>query len=178
MQVFSPCDHYEMAAIMRYMAKDTKPAYMQLIRSKVTPIFNEQYTFNPNKAVVLQEGKDVTLVSTGYMTLFTKKVASDLAQEGLSVELLHYPSVKPFDADTLVASAQKTGAVVTVENQNTLGGLGGAVCEILSERYPVRVKRLGIPDQFGEVATEDFLFKKHGFGPTEIAAACRELAKK
>ena len=90
--------------------------------------------------------------------------AEQLAKDGIKADVLHYPSVKPFDAATLVASARKTGGVVTVENQSILGGLGGAVCEILSEQHPVRVKRLGIPDKFGEVATEDYLFEKHGFG--------------
>ena len=91
--------------------------------------------------------------------------------------LLHYPVVKPFDSETLIKSAKKTGAVVTVENQNIIGGLGGAVCEVLSENYPVRVKRLGIQDEFGEVATEDYLFNKHGFGGKHIVEACRKLVK-
>jgi transketolase len=110
------------------------------------------------------------------MTQFTLPVADELSREGLSVEVLHYPSVKPLDAATLVRSAQKTRGVVTVENQNILGGLGGAVCEVLSEQCPTRVIRLGIPDRFGEVATEPYLFDKHGFGPAHIAAACRKLA--
>ena len=92
--------------------------------------------------------------------------------------MLHYPSVKPFDADAIVASARKTGAVVAVENQSILGGLGGATCEVLSEKYPVRIKRLGIRDSFGEVATEDYLFDKHGFGVPHIVAAAKELAKR
>jgi transketolase len=112
------------------------------------------------------------------MTQFTLGVARELSSDGVSVELLHYPSVKPFDAETLVVSAEKTGSVVTVENQSILGGLGGAVCEVLSERYPVPVKRLGVPDQFGEVATEQYLFDKHGFGPAHIASACRAMASR
>ena len=106
------------------------------------------------------------------------RILAPLAAEGIAVDLLHYPSVKPFAADALVASASKTGGVVTVENQSNVGGLGGAVCEVLSEQCPTRVKRLGVPDQFGEVASEEYLFEKHGFGPAHIAAACRELAGK
>jgi transketolase len=120
------------------------------------------------------EGADVTVVSTGYMTPFAQQAARELAEEGLGVDLLHYPSVKPFDADTLVASAGKTGHVVTIETQNILGGLGGAVCEILSERLPTPVKRLGVHDQFGEVATVAYLFEKHGFGVEHLKQACRE----
>ena len=176
MHVYSPVDVYELRSVMRHMAATKQPTYMQLVRPKVGKVFDEGVPFDPTKARVMREGKDVTLVSTGYMTQFTPKVAADLADDGLDVELLHYPSVKPFDADTLVASARKTGGVVTVENQSIIGGLGSAVCEVLSERLPTRVQRLGVPDQFGEVASEDYLFNKHQFGPTHIAEACRRLA--
>jgi transketolase len=111
------------------------------------------------------------------LTAFAVRVAGDLGDEGVSVELLHYPSVKPFDADTLLDSARKTRAVVTVENHSIIGGLGGAVCETLSERCPTPVKRLGVPDRFGEVATESYLFEKHEFGPEHIQAACRQMAE-
>lgn len=178
MHVYSPCDVYELRAVMLHMAKTVQPTYMQLVRSKVGKVFDETYTFDPERAVVIKQGKDVTLVSTGYMTQFTPKVVTALAGAGLDVELLHYPSVKPFDAETLVRSAQKTGAVVSVENQNIIGGLGSAVCEVLSEHCPTPVKRLGVPDEFGEVASEDYLFDKHGFGPTHIAEACRQLIKR
>jgi transketolase len=111
------------------------------------------------------------------MTHAAKKAAEKLSSEGVDVELIHCPSIKPFDGDTVAESAAKTGAVVTVETQNTIGGLGGAVCEFLSENCPTKVKRLGIPDQFGEVATEEYLYNKHGFGPQHIEKACREMAK-
>jgi transketolase len=175
MHVYSPCDAIELRAVMRHMAASRQPTYMQLIRHKVARVFGEDYTFDPGRAVVLREGRDVTLVSTGYMTQFAVPVVDELTREGVSVELLHYPSVKPFDAATLVASARKTGGVVTVENQSIIGGLGGAVCEVLSEQCPTRVVRLGVPNEFGEVASEQYLFDKHGFGPSHIAAACRRL---
>jgi transketolase len=177
MKVYSPCDVYELRSMMYYMAAELGGTYMQLIRPKVAAVFDESYKFDPDKAVKINEGSDVTLVSTGYMTHAAKQAAEELKAEGISVELLHYPSVKPFDAETLIKSAKKTAAVVTVENQNIIGGLGGAVCEVLSEHCPTRVERLGIPDVFGEVATEQYLFDKHGFGPEHIKAACREMAK-
>jgi transketolase len=101
------------------------------------------------------------------------RAVEQLRSEGVSVELIHCPSIKPFDEETLVRSAQKTGYVVTVEQQTIIGGLGGVVCEVLSERCPTIVKRLGIPDQFGEVATERYLFDKHRFGLSHIVAACK-----
>ncbi len=114
MHVYSPCDAYELRAVMRYMAANRQPTYMQLVRPKVGQVFDEQATFDPNRAVTIREGSDVTLISTGYMTQFTPKVAEVLACEGVDVELIHYPSVKPFDAETLIRSAKKTGAVVTM----------------------------------------------------------------
>jgi len=178
MHVYSPCDAYELRAIMRHMAGTKQPTYLQVIRFKMPGIFDNDYVFDPNAAKVMRQGGDVTLVTTGYMLPFVLTAADQLAKDGIKADVLHYPSVKPFDAATLVSSARKTGGVVTVENQSIIGGLGGAVCEILSEQHPVRVKRLGIPDKFGEVATEDYLFEKHGFGVPHIVAAAKSLAAK
>jgi transketolase len=175
MKVFSPCDAYELRGVMHYMAKTHGGMYMQLIRPKMPAIFDDKYQFQPDKARRLMEGKDVTLVSTGYMTHFALNVAKELAKEGVSIDLLHCPCVKPFPLDDVVASAKRTRAVVTVETQNIIGGLGSAVCEVLAEHHPVRVKRLGIPDEFGEVASENYLFNKHSFGKVHIREACREI---
>jgi transketolase len=175
MHVYSPADANELRSVMFHMAESPQPSYMQLVRLKMPKLFEDGCPFDPHRAVRLHEGRDVTLVATGFMTRFALEVARQLAQEGIAVDLLHYPSVKPFDAQALIDSARRTGAVVTVENQNILGGLGSAVCEVLSEHHPVRVKRLGIPDRFGEVADQDYLFEKHAFGPPHIAAACRGI---
>ena len=177
MQVFSPCDVYELRSVMHYMTKTFGGMYMQLIRQKMPAMFDEKYEFHPNAAVRLMAGKDVTLISTGYMTHFALSAAKELANEGIGVDLLHCPSIKPLPVEDIAASAKKTGAVVTVENQNIVGGLGSAVCETLAELCPVKVKRLGVSDEFGEVATEDYLFNKHGFGKTHIENACREISK-
>ncbi|MCL2004857.1 MAG: transketolase family protein [Planctomycetaceae bacterium] len=175
MQVFSPCDVYELRSLMHYMANTYGGMYMQLLRPKIPAIFDATYEFKPNQAVRLHEGNDVSLISTGYMTHFALQAARELAGEGIAVDLLHCPSVKPLPIEDIVGSAGKTGAVVVVENQTIIGGLGSAVCETLAERCPVRVKRLGVPDEFGEVASENYLFNKHGFGKTHIVAACREV---
>lgn len=177
MRIFSPCDAYELRSILHYMAENHGGMYLQLLRQQLPAIFDDSYRFEPGRAVKLSEGGAVTLVSTGYMTHFALQAARELQSEGLAVELLHCPSVKPFPVNDIVASAGKTGAVVTVENQNIIGGLGGAVCETLAEHCPVKVKRLGVPDQFGEIATEQYLFDKHGFGLGQIKEACREIGK-
>lgn len=178
MHVYSPCDPFELRSMMRHMAHSKQPTYMQLVRTVVPQVFDERYRFQPGKAALLREGKDVTIATTGYMVQFCLKAADELSKKGINAEVIHFPSVKPLDESAIVSSAKKTGAVVTVENQNTIGGLGGAICEVLSEKYPVRVKRLGIPDKFGEVATEEYLFNKHGFGVPHIVEAAIALTKK
>jgi transketolase len=174
-QVFSPCDVYELRSLMHYMAKTYGGMYMQLLRPKIPAIFDATYEFLPGRGRLLTKGTDVTLVSTGYMTHFALQAAKELAEKGIGVDLLHCPSIKPLPVEDIVASAKMTGAVVTVENQSIIGGLGSAVCEALAERCPVKIKRLGVPDEFGEVATEKYLFDKHGFGKTHIVNACRAI---
>lgn len=175
MHVYSPCDAYELRSTLRYMAESRHPTYMQLIREKVPPVFDESCRFAPGKAAVIREGRDVTVVSTGCMTRFALQAAEELAGQGIKAELLHCPSIKPFDVETLVESARKTGAVVTVETQSIIGGLGSAVCEVLSEHCPTPTRRLGVPDRFGEVATAEYLFEKHGFGTSHIVKACHQM---
>lgn len=175
MTIMSPCDVYELRFCLQWAATHLGPVYIQLIRMKQPKIFDETYAFQSGRAVRLHAGNDVTLVSTGYMTPFALQAAQALAEEGIAVDLLHYGFIKPFDRELLIESAKRTGRIVTVENQSILGGLGGAVCEVLSEHCPTPVKRLGIPDCFGEIATEAYLFTKHGFGVEHIKAACRGI---
>jgi transketolase len=175
MRVYCPADVYELRSMVRYMAASQKPEYMQLIREVHRPIFDEGYEFDPYKARVLTDGSDVTLVTTGLTTQFAIEPVKSLHQDGIQVEHIHYPSVKPFDVNTLLESVKKTGIVVTAENQNVIGGLGGAICEVLAENYPVKVKRLGAQDRFGEVGDVPYLSETLGFSAKDIAAACREM---
>ena len=177
MVVLSPADSQELAACMHWMAETESPAYLQLIRQEQKPLFPPSYRFDPGKAVRLHDGADVTVLSTGYMTKFALQAAEILSGEGVQVDLLHCPCVKPFPFSDVLESVQRTKCAVTVENQSIIGGLGGATAEALSEHYPVPIKRMGIPDQFGEVvAEESYILEKYRFGTTHIAATCRELA--
>ena len=175
MRVYCPADVYELRSMVRYMAASKKPEYMQLIREIKPAIFDESYEFDPHQARVLDEGSDVTVVTTGLTTIFAREAIGTLKQEGIQAEHIHYPSVKPFDVETLLASVKKTNAVVTAENQNVIGGLGGAVCEVLAEHYPAKVKRLGAQDRFGEVGDVPYLSETLGFSARDIANACREM---
>ena len=176
MRVYCPADVYELRSTVRYMAASKKPEYMQLIREVHSPIFDESYEFDPHQARVLDQGSDITVVTTGLTTIFAREAVSMLKQENIHAEHIHYPSVKPLDVETLLESVKKTRAVVTAENQNVIGGLGGAVCEVLAEHYPVKVKRLGAQDRFGEVGDVPYLSQTMGFSAQDIAKACREMS--
>lgn len=177
MRVYCPADAYELRSMLKYMAASKKPEYMQLIREVMLPIFDESYEFDPHKASILTVGSDVTLVTTGLTTQLALEAVQSLNQADIRVEHIHYASVKPFDVETLLGSVKKTGAVVTAENQNVIGGLGGAVCEVLAENHPVKVRRLGAQDRFGEVGDVPYLTETLGFNTKAIAAACREMSK-
>lgn len=177
MHVYSPCDAYELKAVMKYMAKEKQPTYLQMMREKYPAVFDEKVEFDPMKAKVLREGSDLTIVTTGYSTQILKKTYELLDAAGIKFEHLHYPSVKPFDRDTLIKSVKKTGAALTVENQSVLGGLGSAVCETVAELHPVPVKRLGAQDRFGEVGNIDYLAEAMGFSPKQIVEACLAMKK-
>lgn len=179
MHVYSPADVYELRSMMRHMAGHYQPTYMQLLRISAGVLFDDSYSFTPGKLVRISGGSDVTLVSLGFMSNLARQAQQQLEAEGIGVDLLHCPCLKPFDQAALIASAEKTGAVVTVESQNILGGLGSAVCETLSEHCPVPAKRLGIPDSFGEVIeSADYLLEKHGYGVDSMVVACKAVMAK
>jgi len=171
MTVLSPADAYELKQLLHFMVNFTGPVYMQLIRGIQPQILNPDYRFELAKAVKLASGSDVTIVSTGYTTAVAVQAVKALRSQGIYVDHLHYPTVKPFDKQAIIDSARKTNFVVTVENQNIIGGLGSAVCESLAEKHPAIVHRLGVPDEFGEVADENFLMEKHQFRVTDIVNA-------
>ena len=151
------------------------PVYMRLFR-KVTPdVFGEGYRFDLFKADTLREGKDLTIFVSGMFTRDVIDVADELAAEGLDVEVVNVHTIKPIDRETVIASARKTGAVLTVENHNIVGGLHSAVCEALAlERIPVSA--LGVADRFGEVGKIPYLREAMGLTKEDIRAAAKKAA--
>ena len=125
----------------------------------------------------MKEGKDVTVVTNGETTCEVVEAAKMLEAEGISVEVVHAPVVKPLDTETIVNSAKKTNRVITVENHSIIGGLGGAVCEALSENYPVKVSRIGINDQFGQTGTASELMEYYGLSAKKLAEKIKGLVK-
>ncbi len=168
MVVLAPGDAREAEQMAFAMAQDEQPNYVRLPR-EATPLFtSEDMKFEIGRAYVLREGADVALFGTGVMTYQLLLAAEKLAERGISAEVVHVPTVKPLDEQTLFASAQKCGAVLTAEEGQIAGGFGGAVAEFLSEHAPVPLRRIGVRDAFGESGTMAELWQKHGLDAETI----------
>ncbi len=169
MLVVAPADETEARQAIAAVADVPDPAYLQITREPSPVLFGSDYTFRLGRAVAVRDGTDATLVSTGVQTTRVYEATEILARRGVDVGLLHIPTIKPLDGDALVAAAQASGSVITIEEQSVLGGLGGAVAELLGERYPVPVKRLGIRDCFGESGPNDQLLDKYRLSAARVA---------
>ncbi len=171
MVVVAPGDSVEAEKATQALAENGKPSYLRLAREK-TPIFSTvESPFEIGKAYVLREGKDVSLFGTGTMTYQLLKAAQILENVGIQAEVVHVPTIRPLDTETLLASARKTGRVVTAEEAQAAGGFGGLVAEFLSETLPMPVKRIGMNDRFGESGTPDELMDYFGLTGEKIAAS-------
>lgn len=179
MVVLVPCDSVESEKMALAMAADKRPNYVRLARGPSPILTTPDTPFEIGKAYVFREGHDVTLIANGTMTYQALLAASILAKDGIKAEVIHVPTVKPLDADTIVASARKTGAVVVAEEGQVNGGLAGAVAELLGEECPTPLRRIGMQDQFGESAkTPEELLKHYGLDGMHIAMAAHELVGK
>ncbi len=178
MVVIAPGDSVEAEKATLALAADKRPGYLRLAR-EATPVFTtEQTPFAIGKAYVMAEGRDLTIVATGTMTYQALAAAETLFKDGIDVEVIHCPTIKPLDAVTILRSAQKTKAVITAEEHQIAGGLGGAVAELLSEELPRPLKRIGMQDRFGESGQPAELLHKFGLTAKHIALAAHELMDK
>ena len=175
MTVLAPADAVEVAACMRVANDLPGPVYVRMTRDPEPVIFPAAYQFESGKAVTAREGTDVALISTGAQTPRCLEAADQLAADGVSALVLHLPTIKPLDEDAIVAAAEATGKVVTAEDHTVIGGLGGAVAEVLGEKRPTPMKRIGIRDTFGESADNDDLLAKYGLTSAHVADAARVL---
>lgn len=175
MVVVVPGDSIEAEKATLALAADKRPGYLRLAR-EATPVFTTDKTpFQIGKAYVLKEGKDVTIIGTGPMTFRAMQAAAILQKDGIDAEVIHCPTIKPLDATTILHSAQKTKGVVTIEEAQIVGGLGGAIAELLGEHCPRPLRRIGMRDQFGESGTPEELLTHFGLTPKHIAFAAHEL---
>ncbi len=178
MEVFSPADEVETREVIKYIATTNKPTYVRLARIKSEKVFNSmEYEFEPYKGVEICDGKDVTVFTTGIITSHVVEANKILKEKGISAQIVNIHCIKPIDKEMIVSSAKKTGKVVTVEEHNIIGGFGSAVCEVLSEQYPVKVLRIGVNDRFGKSGESLELFKLYELDPQSIAKKIEEFVK-
>lgn len=169
MTVIVPADGVETRAAILAAAEYKGPVYIRLGRSKVETIFDENYKFRLGKGVVVKEGTDVTLVACGIMVEAAMRAAEMLAEDNISAAVVNISTIKPIDTALITKMAEQTGAVVTCEEHNIIGGLASAVAEVLVEKCPVPMERVGVEDKFGQSGQPDELLKAYGLTAENIA---------
>ncbi|MEG0129839.1 transketolase family protein [Clostridium sp.] len=179
MTVICPADDVEAEAAIEAAAEYYGPCYIRLGRSAVPTINNNDgYKFELGKAVTLKEGSDITIVATGIMVSKALDAAKALEAEGINAEVINIHTIKPLDKDAIVASAKKTGKLLTCEEHNIIGGLGSAVAEAVSEEVPAIVRKIGVNDTFGESGKPAELLVKYGLTTENIIEKSKELVSK
>ena len=162
MTIINPCDDIEAKQAVKAAYEMEGPVYLRFGRL-ATPIINsEDYKFEIGKGVKLKEGTDVTIVATGLMVAASLEAAKNLEADGINAEVINIHTIKPLDEDVIVESAKKTGKVITVEEHSIIGGLGSAVCDCLSAKYPVSVSKIGVEDVYGHSGPAVELLKEFG----------------
>lgn len=175
MVVVAPADSMEAEKATLAMAADSRPNYMRLAR-EATPVFTtHESPFEIGKAYVYRPGNDVSIIATGTMTFRALQAAEELSKQGIDVEVVHCPTIKPLDEQTILASVKATGRVVTCEEAQINGGLGGAIAELLAETHPIPMKRIGVRDRFGESGTYAELMDACGLAVNNIVLSVHEL---
>ena len=175
MVVIAPGDAVEAEKATMAMAEDPRPNYIRLSR-EATPVFTSDKTpFEIGKAYIFEPGHDITIISTGTMTYPSLVAAHNLFKDGIDVEVIHCPTIKPLDAVTLLQSIKKTGAVITVEEAQKNGGLGGAVAELLAENLPTPMRRMGVGDEYGQSGTASELLEHYGLTTKHIMLEVHSL---
>ncbi len=177
MLIIVPADARETAQAVKFAAQYYGPVYIRIARTSLPDIFDENYVFNPKKAKIIKKGNDITLVTNGETLVETVDCAKILSDKGINAEIINVPVVKPIDEETIITSAKKTNRVITIENHSVIGGLGSAVCELLSENYPLKVTRIGINDEFGQSGSAKELMAFYGLNSEKLAEKITGLIK-
>jgi transketolase len=178
MTVIVPADGIETKGAIRAAAAYKGPVYVRLGRNKVPTIFPPDHRFEIGKGCEMRSGNDMTFVTTGLMTAPAIAAAEVLEKEGISARVVHIATIKPIDQEIILKAARETGAIVTAEEHSIVGGLGGAVAELLVEEHPVPVKRVGVNDRFGTSGKAEELLKYFGLTSEDLVEAAREIVQK
>lgn len=175
MVVMAPCDAVEAEKMVLAMAQDDRPNYMRVAREATPVITTEKTPFEIGKAYVFAEGADVTILATGTMTAPALEAAEKLYKDGIDAEVIHVPTIKPLDNETILKSIRKTGCAVTVEEAQVNGGLGSAIAELLVENHPAPMKRIGMQDHYGETGEPAELLEHFGLDIKHIRLAAHHV---
>jgi transketolase len=178
MTVIVPADGPETLLAIEAVAEHKGPCYVRVGRNKVPTLFGEDYKFKIGKAHVFNVGKDAAIIATGLMVAEALKARDILKSEGIDAGVINMSTIKPIDADTIIAAAKQCGAIVSAEEHSIIGGLGGAVAEVLAESAPVPLVRIGVKDAFGTSGDQEGLLKHYGMSANDIAIAVKEAVRK
>lgn len=178
MSVFVPADCNECAQIIKYASEHKGPMYIRVPRSNVCDVYDENYKFDFNKAQILQDGTDVTIFTNGETVAEAIEAVNELTKDGYSIGIVSVPVVKPIDAETIINQAKKSKFVITIENHSVIGGLGSAVCEVLSESHPTIVHRIGVNDKFGQTGKAEELLDCYGLSANKLKEAIKHYIDK
>lgn len=178
MTVINTCDYNQTKAATIAIADHKGPVYLRFGRPKVANFTPEDQKFEIGKAVLLQEGSDVTIVATGHLVWEALQAAESLYEQGIHAEVINIHSIKPLDDEAILASVKKTGCIVTAEEHNILGGLGESVARVLAQHHPVPQEFIGTNDTFGESGTPDQLMEKYGLNAASINKAVQKVVKR
>lgn len=180
-KVLIPADAVAVAKLTQLISQLYGPFYMRMTRSKAPIIHSQEQEFQLGKGIVLRDGSDCTIAACGITVQMALDAADALKQEGISCRVIDMFSIKPIDSDLLEKAARETGGIVTCEEHNIMAGFGSAVSEVVSERYPVHMRRIGVRDQFGESARDSeipLLLEKHGVTSIHISNAVKDIRSK
>jgi transketolase len=178
MTVIVPADGPETLQAIEAAAEHKGPCYVRVGRNKVPTLFGQDYIFKIGKAHVFNEGRDAMIIATGIMVAESLKARDLLKTEGIDAGVINMSTIKPLDAEAVITAAKRCGAIVTAEEHSIIGGLGGAVAEVLAESAPVPLVRVGIRDAFGTSGDSEGLLKHYGISANNIVASVREVIKK
>jgi transketolase len=177
MTVINPADAIEAEQAVLMAAEIMGPVYIRLGRMAVDDVYDNSYKFELGKGVELNKGNDVTIIATGLMVQESLKAAKKLSEEGIEARVINIHTIKPIDKDIIIKAAKETKSIVTAEEHSIIGGLGSAVLEVLSDTFPVPVKRVGVLDTFGESGKPVDLLEKYNLTEKDIVKACLEVIK-
>ena len=178
MVVIVPADVVEMKSVLKAVIQYQGPVYIRVGRDPAPVLFNEDYKFVMGKAPIIRDGEDVTIIGTGFMVGQALKAAEMLSVKGIEARVVNMSTIKPIDKEAVIKAAEDTGAIVTAENHNIIGGLGSAVAEVLVENNPVPMKRIGLLDVFGETGSSEDMLVKFKLMPSDICEAVEAIIRK